>query len=124
VCRRFVRHIDAGSTRTGQAGARIDLLRRVALRPFSLALLTFVRWAHELNFRETRNEPARELTPLTTMRCRVDDHRRPGLGNRGGHVDERAIHDVTLGVAVRRRRSDDLADRIELQDDHRPAAGL
>jgi hypothetical protein len=88
----------------------------MARRPLLFSLAAELQWADELDFGEARDLPTGEITPVAPVRGGVDDHRRSRVGQRTGHVDESAIYNVTLDVAVGWRRRDDLADLVELED--------
>src|SRR5262245_62895927 len=106
------------------AGVRIDAARRMPLLPPRLTLAADLERADQLHFGEARNRSAREIAPGATVRRGVDDHRLPDLREPGRHVSESAIDDVTLEVAIRRRRCQDLPNLVELEHDGPPGVGI
>src|SRR6478672_212308 len=95
----------------------------MARRPLLFSLTAELERADQLDFSESWDLPPGEIAPVAPMRGGINDHRRSRADQRTGHVDESAIDDVTLHVAVGRRRRDGLADLVELEDRNGFAAG-
>jgi hypothetical protein len=96
----------------------------VAAHTPGLALSAYLERADQLHLGKAHDRSSRELAPGTAMRCGVDDHRPARLVEQGRHVDERAIDEVALDVAVGWRRRQNLADLVELEHDRSLEVGI
>lgn len=84
--------------------ARVDRTRVMPGRPRALTFARGLQWTHELHLREIVGARAREFTPGTAVRGRIDDDGTAGPREHAGDDDERAVDGVALRRVVRGRR--------------------